>query len=63
VAVAYKIDGEELMSYPADLGLLDQAEVIYKEFPGWQKSTTNCRTYYDLPLKARNYIEVKYLMQ
>ncbi|KFA60003.1 hypothetical protein S40285_08553, partial [Stachybotrys chlorohalonatus IBT 40285] len=57
VAVAYKIDGEELMSYPADLGLLDQAEVIYKEFPGWQKSTTNCRTYYDLPLKARNYIE------
>ncbi|KAM5377417.1 hypothetical protein ACJZ2D_004956 [Fusarium nematophilum] len=57
VAVAYRLDGEELSSYPADLDALDRAEVVYKEFPGWQKSTTNCRTYYDLPQNARNYVE------
>jgi hypothetical protein len=59
VAVAYKIDGEELSSYPADLRLLDQVEVIYKEFQGWKKPTTNARTYYDLPAKARAYVEVR----
>jgi len=57
VAVAYKLDGEELSSYPADLDALERAEVVYKEFPGWQKSTTNCKTWYDLPLKAREYVE------
>ncbi|KAH7122962.1 P-loop containing nucleoside triphosphate hydrolase protein [Dactylonectria macrodidyma] len=57
VAVAYKLDGEELSSYPADLDALERAEVVYKEFPGWQKSTTSCRTWYDLPQKARNYVE------
>ncbi|KAI9155106.1 Adenylosuccinate synthetase [Paramyrothecium foliicola] len=57
VAVAYKVDGEELTSYPADLDLLDSAEVVYKEFPGWNKPTTNVKTYNDLPKEAREYIE------
>lgn len=61
MAVAYKLDGEELSSYPADLDALERAEVVYKEFPGWQTSTTNCRTWYDLPKKARDYVEVRYL--
>ncbi|QGI60506.1 hypothetical protein CEK26_004479 [Fusarium fujikuroi] len=58
IAIAYKIDGEELDSYPADLDILNRAEVVYHEMPGWQKPTTNARTYYDLPRAARDYIEV-----
>ena len=57
IAIAYKIDGEELDSYPADLEILNRAEVVYHEMPGWQKPTTNARTYYDLPQAARNYVE------
>ncbi|KAL7921734.1 Adenylosuccinate synthetase [Trichoderma austrokoningii] len=57
VAVAYKLDGKELASYPADLDALERVEVVYKEFPGWQKSTTNCRTWNDLPQEARDYVE------
>ncbi|KFA46312.1 hypothetical protein S40293_06985 [Stachybotrys chartarum IBT 40293] len=57
VAVAYLSEGAELDSYPADLDVLDRAEVVYKEFPGWQESTTNCKTYSELPQKARDYIE------
>ncbi|KAM0250710.1 hypothetical protein ACHAQJ_008504 [Trichoderma viride] len=57
VAVAYKLDGEEVSYYPADLDALERAEVVYKEFPGWQKSTTDCRTWNDLPQKARDYVE------
>ncbi|KAM5361064.1 hypothetical protein ACJZ2D_013333 [Fusarium nematophilum] len=59
VAVAYQVDGAELESYPANLDILDRAEVVYKDFPGWQKSASNCRTYYDLPQKARGYVEVR----
>ncbi|KAL7943706.1 Adenylosuccinate synthetase [Trichoderma barbatum] len=57
VAIAYRSEGAELDYYPANLEILDQAEVVYKEFPGWQESTTNCRSYSDLPQKARDYIE------
>ncbi|KAG5778670.1 hypothetical protein H9Q73_007658 [Fusarium xylarioides] len=57
IAIAYKIDGEELDSYPADLDILNRAEVVYHEMPGWQKPTTNARTYYDLPRAARKYVE------
>ncbi|KAH7162398.1 Adenylosuccinate synthetase [Dactylonectria estremocensis] len=57
IAIAYKVDGEELSSYPADLELLERAEVVYKEFPGWNKPTTNAKTYYDLPKQARDYVE------
>jgi adenylosuccinate synthase len=29
----------------------------YKEFPGWQKPTTKAKTWFDLPAKARAYVE------
>ncbi|RFU79166.1 adenylosuccinate synthetase [Trichoderma arundinaceum] len=58
IAIAYTIDGEELDSYPADLDILNRAEVVYHEMPGWQKPTTNARTYDDLPKEARDYVEV-----
>ena len=45
-------------SYPADLKILEQAEVVYHEMPGWQTPTTNAKTYYDLPKRARDYVEV-----
>ncbi|KAI6768145.1 hypothetical protein HG530_006154 [Fusarium avenaceum] len=57
IAIAYKVDGKELDSYPADLDILGRAEVVYHEMPGWQKPTTNARTYEDLPQAARDYVE------
>jgi len=57
IAIAYKVNGQELDSYPADLKILEQAEVVYHEMPGWQTPTTNAKTYYDLPKRARDYVE------
>ncbi|KAJ3497823.1 hypothetical protein NLG97_g1604 [Lecanicillium saksenae] len=57
VAIGYKVDGELLESYPADLSILDRAEVVYHEMPGWNKPTTNAKTFYDLPIQAREYVE------
>ncbi|KAK8073933.1 hypothetical protein PG994_004832 [Apiospora phragmitis] len=48
---------QELDSFPASLEFLEQVEVIYKTFKGWQKPTTNVKTFEDLPQKAREYIE------
>jgi adenylosuccinate synthase len=59
IAIAYKVDGQELESYPADLEILERAEVVYHEMPGWQTPTTNAKSYYDLPKKARDYVEVR----
>ncbi|KAK3191272.1 Adenylosuccinate synthase [Lecanicillium sp. MT-2017a] len=57
IAIAYKVDGQELDSYPADLDTLEKAEVVYHEMPGWKTPTTNARTFYDLPKAARDYVE------
>lgn len=57
IAIAYKVDGQELDSYPADLKILERAEVVFHEMPGWQTPTTNAKTYYDLPKEARDYVE------
>ncbi|QYT04439.1 Adenylosuccinate synthetase [Trichoderma simmonsii] len=59
IAIAYKdkSTGQELDYYPADHNILDNAEVVYHEMPGWNKPTTNARTYADLPKEAQDYIE------
>ena len=57
VAVSYKLDGQQLDSFPADLDVLDRCEVVYETLPGWEKATTGANSYYDLPKNARAYIE------
>ncbi|KIV79880.1 adenylosuccinate synthase [Exophiala sideris] len=57
VATAYKIDGEEQDTFPADLDALERVEIVYKTFKGWQKSTTGCKTFESLPQQAREYVE------
>lgn len=51
---------QEIDSYPADLDILDQCEVVYKDFPGWQTPTTNAKSFEDLPKEARAYVEVSH---
>ncbi|KAG8358113.1 hypothetical protein FVEN_g4207 [Fusarium venenatum] len=57
IAITYKVDGEELDHYPAGLDLLERAEVVYHEMPGWQKPTTGAKSFYDLLKQAREYVE------
>jgi len=63
IATAYKYPaghpeaGTKLESFPADLDVLADVDIEYHEMPGWNKPTTGAKTYYDLPAKARDYIE------
>lgn len=57
VAVSYKLDGQDLPSFPATLDALSKVEPVYKTFPGWKAQTTNVKTFDALPENARKYIE------
>ena len=56
VATHYKVDGQMLETFPADLDAMEKIELVYKTFPGWQTSTTGCRNWEDLPEKAKEYV-------
>lgn len=57
VATAYSLNGETLDGFPASVEMLAKVEVTYETLPGWKKPTTGAKSYYDLPLNARKYIE------
>ena len=57
VATGYKYQGQELESFPASLQILENLEVVYETLPGWKKSTFGAKTFYDLPVNARKYVE------
>jgi len=57
LCVAYKYKGEIINEFPASLKVLDQVEPVYEELPGWQEPTSHIRSYEELPLNARRYLE------
>lgn len=57
VGVAYKLDGNELPSFPATTDVLSRVEVVYKTLPGWKSSIVGVNTYNALPENARKYIQ------
>lgn len=57
VAIGYSYNGQPLESFPANGRVLADVQVQYKTFPGWKKPTYGAKSFYDLPAKAREYIE------
>lgn len=57
VAVEYRIDGEKIPSFPANLENLAKVEVIYDTLPGWTEDISGCRKFEDLPANAQAYVE------
>ena len=55
VGIGYMIDGEYYHHLP-ETRLQERAKPIYKEFDGWMCDTTGCRSWEELPEKAREYI-------
>ena len=55
VCVAYQRRGEEVMTYPSSLRLLEECEAIYETLPGWKQSTADIRNYENLPENAKRY--------
>ncbi len=56
VCVGYRSKGEEWDHPMANISHLKHCEPIYKDFPGWQESTTDCTSWDELPTNCRTYI-------
>ncbi len=57
VCVAYEIDGERCEHFPTSSRRFAKCRPIYKTLPGWQVSTSECRTLEDLPPQALDYLK------
>jgi adenylosuccinate synthase len=57
VCVAYKIGGTISKQFPLDVAALNDVEPVFKHFKGWKCSTTEARTWNDLPVRARQYVK------
>ena len=56
ICVAYRYRGKRYEYFPSDLEVLDGAQPIYEEHPGWKEPTDHMRRWADLPLNARKYL-------
>lgn len=57
ICVRYRIDGQEITRFPFP-ALLDQAEPVIEWVDGWHCDITKARTWDDLPVEAKRYIEL-----
>lgn len=56
VCIGYMLDGSSINGMP-DTDSLYRVAPVYKEFEGWQSSTAGCKSYSELPVNAKKYIE------
>jgi adenylosuccinate synthase len=57
ICTGYRVGDVDHEFFPYDLALLDRATPIYETMPGWNEPTTAVRSYHELPLRARQYLE------
>ncbi len=57
LGVAYERGGERLGGFPDSARELEAVEPVYESAPGWGASTDGCRSWEELPERARSYLE------
>lgn len=58
VGVAYRTKGGQMLpSFPSDLDLLEECEVVYETLPGWKCDISKVRRWEDLPTEAKQYCQ------
>ncbi|MQL53645.1 adenylosuccinate synthase [Desulfofundulus thermobenzoicus] len=57
LCTAYRYRGEYLTEFPDTLKVLAGCEPVYEELPGWREDISQARSYHELPLNARQYLE------
>lgn len=57
LCVAYELDGETINTIPALESEYSRVKPIYKTLKGWTEDISSVKSYDELPLNAKNYIE------
>ncbi len=58
VCTGYEKDGKKANYYDGDANFLNELTPVYKKMPGWKTSTRGVTKFADLPLKARQYVNM-----
>ena len=56
ICVGYRYGDEELTEFPASLNRMEGCVPVYETLPGWKEDISGCRSYEELPEKAKAYI-------
>ena len=57
LCTAYKLDGKETHSLPANIEDLERCVPVYEEMPGWSEDISSVTSFEELPVNAQNYIK------
>lgn len=57
ICTAYKIRGQRVERFRADMDTLAEVEPIYETLPGWSGNITGCRKFEELPREAQQYVK------
>lgn len=57
ICTAYKINGRKTTAMPSDTDEITAAVPVYETVPGWQKPTTEARSFKELPKNAQKYLK------
>ena len=57
VCIGYKINGKSIKSFPSDVEKLNNATPVYETLDGWMEDISECKSYDELPLKTKKYLE------
>ena len=57
ICTAYRFDGQLYDEFPASLKVLDKAEPVLEEMPGWNEPITAVRKFSELPSAAQKYVQ------
>jgi adenylosuccinate synthase len=57
ICVGYKYRGKEINYFPTLLKVIEKVEPIYEEFPGWKESTSEAKSFDELPKNAQRYLK------
>ena len=57
ICTGYKVNGQTLDYFRADMDVLAEVEPVYETMPGWKQDISQVRRYDDLPQEARQYVK------
>jgi adenylosuccinate synthase len=56
ICTGYELNGKPLKSFPTDVQTLEKVKPVYESFKGWNSSTSNVRSFDELPANAQTYV-------
>ena len=57
ICTGYKLRGQRISHFRADMDTLAEVEPVYETLPGWNGNITGCRSFEELPREAQQYVK------